>query len=490
MMLNGATDDQGNEKANTGEGRRPRLWEALIPLVGLIVVLVIHLQVLGLEDPHIAIILGIAMAAGMGLLLGYSWDSLEDGLVEGIQVGMKAILILMVVGMLIATWIASGIVPLLIDYGLALLNPSIFYVAACLISSVVSLATGSSWTTAGTVGVALIGVANGLGLSEPIAAGAVVSGAYFGDKMSPLSDSTNLAPAVVGAELFSHIRHMFYTTVPSMLISLLIYAVIGLSAAQSASDTESIAGIRETLAGNFNLSPWLLIAPAMVVVMVWKKWPALPSLFGATVIGIILGVVIQKSEIASLAGSAFAGYESSTGNAQVDELLSKGGLDGMMWTISLIFCALGYGGIMMKTRMLETIANGILKFATSTWKLVAATNISCIIMNLAASDQYLAITVPGKMFREAYTRAGLTARNLSRSLEDAGTLTSPLVLWNTCGATMKQYLGVSPVAFAPFAFFNWICPILSVVIAAAGWGIEKMDDLKESADETSGTDSM
>lgn len=471
-------------QTNQGSQRKPRIWEAFIPLVCLVFFLVIHLQVLKMEDPHLAIMLGVAVAAGMGLFLGYPWSALEDGLVEGIQVGMKAVLILMVVGMLISTWIAAGVVPLLIHYGLALLNPKIFYVAACLICSVVSLATGSSWTTAGTVGVALIGVASGLGLSESVAAGAIVSGAYFGDKLSPLSDSTNLAPAVVGAELFAHIRHMLFTTLPAMGIALVLYGLMGLFVETQTTDTARIEALRSALATHFNLSPWLLLAPISVLIMVWKKLPALPSLFVATVFGVILGLVVQGRSLHDLVGWAFSGYASSSGHAEIDELLSKGGLEGMMWTISLVFCALGFGGIMMKTHMLETIALWILKYATSNWKLVGATNLSCILMNLTASDQYLAISVPGKMFRQAFLRRGLDPLNLSRALEDAGTLTSPLILWNTCGATMKQYLGVSPFAFAPFAFFNWLSPIISIISARFGWGIKPLHNPAMPTTET------
>ena len=466
-------DDSGSPA-----GHRPSIGIAIIPLISLIIFLYILLRVFEISDPHLAIVFGTGVAVIVALIQGYKWSDLEDGLVEGIQIGLKAVLILMVVGMLIATWIAAGVVPLMIDYGLALMHPSYFYVAGCAICAVVSMATGSSWTTAGTVGVALIGVAQGLGLSEAIAAGAIVSGAYFGDKLSPLSDSTNLAPAVAGSELFSHIRHMLYTTIPSITVSLIIYALIGFFSDRATAELESVNQIRATLAGHFNLSPWLLVAPVIVVVMVWRKLPALPALFAASLIGIVMGVIFQETPVRDMMNYAFAGYSSGTGVAEVDDLLNKGGLSEMMWTVSLIFCALGFGGVMMKSRMLEAIALGILRFATNPWKLVGATNLSCVVMNLATADQYLAIAVPGKMFRQAYSRMGLAAKNLSRSLEDAGTLTSPLVFWNTCGATMRQYLGVDPMTYAPFAFFNWLSPIFSVVMAFFGWGLHKSDQEK------------
>lgn len=485
-------ESKSTHSDNMGEdgvtmGRKPGLVVSLIPLVALVFFLYMQLQVFGLEDPHLAILGGAAVAALMGIILGFKWKTIEDGIVEGIQVGMNAILILMVVGILIATWIASGVVPYLIDLGLGLLHPSIFYVASCAICAVVSLATGSSWTTAGTVGVALMGIASGLGMSEAVAAGAIVSGAYFGDKLSPMSDSTNLAPAVVGVELFTHIRHMLYTTLPAIIISLIIYGFMGLLAENKSGDVERITAIRDVLQSEFKLGPVLLLAPAMVLVMVWRKFPALPSLFLASVFGGILGIAIQGSAISELIQSAFVGYSGESGNSEVDDLLNKGGMDGMMWTVSLILCALGFGGVMMKTYMLETIALSILRFATNTVKLVAATNISCVLMNLIASDQYLAIAVPGKMFRKAFEKAGLAPQNLSRCLEDAGTLTSPLVFWNTCGATMTKFLGVSPLAYGPFAFFNWISVLISIILAATGIGMKELEKKESNDDGTTQT---
>ncbi len=459
---------------SSDEIKKPNLIISIIPLLSLILFLYLILQVFGLGDPHMAIIAGAGVAAGIGLINGYKWEILEEGIAEGIQVGLKAILILMVVGILIATWIASGIVPFLIDMGLGLLHPKIFYVASCAICAVISLATGSSWTTAGTVGVALMGVGSGLGINEAIAAGAIVSGSYFGDKLSPLSDSTNLAPAVAGTDLFTHIRHMLYTTVPAISISLVAYFFIGILSEFNTSQISDISEIRNVIQSNYKLSPILIIAPSLVLIMIWKKAPALPSLFIASLIGILLGIFYQGVEPSKMLYYAFNGFDGDSGSDKVNELLNKGGLSEMMWTISLIFCALGFGGIMMKTHMLEVIALAILKLATSTGKLIGATNMSCIIMNLVAADQYLAIAVPGKMFKSAFTKKGLAPQNLSRCLEDAGTLTSPLIFWNTCGATMKNFLGVAPHVFAPYAFFNWLSPIISLLLAFTGWGITKV----------------
>lgn len=459
------------ETKESEKGNKPKLIVALIPLIGLVIILYIFLKEFEIADPHLAIIAGCALAAIVGLTQGYKWKDIEDGILEGIQVGMSAVLILMVVGILIASWIASGIVPLLIDLGLSFLAPKYFYVAACLICSLISLATGSSWTTAGTVGIALMGIAEGLGMSPAITAGAVVSGAYFGDKLSPLSDSTNLAPAVAGSELFVHIRYMLYTTIPAITISLILYLIIGLTGEPKSADVEKITIIQTTLQSEFKLTPILLVAPVFVCFMVWRKFPALPSLFFASLIGFVLAVVIQGTSFTDVMSYAFSGYSGESGNSDVDDLINKGGLEGMMWTISLIFCALSFGGIMMRTRMLETIALAILTVATTTLRLVGATNISCIVMNIIASDQYLAIAVPGKMFKEAYAKRGLAPENLSRTLEDSGTLTSPLILWNTCGATMKECLGVTPWVFGPFAFFNLLCPLISIILAATGWKI-------------------
>jgi NhaC family Na+:H+ antiporter len=431
---------------------------------------------------HMPLILASVVAALVGLRLGHPWKEMEEGIVRGIAVALKAILILMVVGMLIGTWIVSGIVPALIDSGLRLLSPSYFLLAACVVCSVVSLATGSSWTTAGTVGVALIGVGEGLGISPPMTAGAIVSGAYFGDKMSPLSDSTNLAPAVAGSELFEHIRYMLYTTLPALLVSLVLFGFLGWSAQQGSIDGSRVTAIRSVLAANFNLSPALLLAPALVIVVVALRVAALPALLGGTLLGGLMALWMQDSSLDQVLEVAQRGFVADTGSELVDELLTRGGLESMMSTVALVVCALTFGGIMERTGSLRTLAEVILRLARSTGSLVLATAASCIGTNIIAPDQYLSIIVPGRMYRESYEQRGLHPKLLSRTLEDAGTLSSPLVPWNTCGAFMSTALMVSSASYLPYAFVNLLTPVIAVSIAFSGFRIAKLPESASSSD--------
>ena len=455
--------------------RKATLGEALIPIVSLIVVLAVSLIKFG-ADPHIPLILGAIVAGLVGVFrLGFTWSELEEGVLDAIRMAMQAILILMVVGTLIGTWILSGTVPAMIYWGLDILSPGIFLVATTIICSIVSLATGSSWTTAGTVGIALIGIGQGLGMPASLVAGAIISGAYFGDKMSPLSDTTNLAPAMAGSTLFDHIKHMIYTTGPALLISLIIYGVIGMKYAGKELDLSQIALIKDTLQGSFNtLSPVLLIPPVVVILMVVFKVPALPGLITGTILGGLFAFVFQGSSISEIIEAAHYGFVSETGVSAVDELLTRGGLDSMMWTVSLILCALTFGGILEKTGMLEAIAKSLLVFAKGNFGLVLTTLISCIFVNLVTGEQYLSIVLPGRMYKDEYIKRGLHPKNLSRALEDSGTLTSPLIPWNTCGAYMAVTLGISPLAYLPFAFLNLINPLVSLFLAATGITMTKL----------------
>ena len=458
----------------------PKLWHAWIPVLALIGFLIGNALLHDGEewDPHIPLILAAAVASIVGLFLGNSWKEIENGIVEGISVGMKAILILCVIGVMIGTWIASGIVPIMIYYGLQILHPSIFLVAGCLICCVVSVATGSSWTTVGTVGIALVGIAEGLGVPLPMAAGAIISGSYFGDKMSPLSDSTNLAPAVAGAELFEHIRHMLFTTVPALAIALLLYGILGWRGFAGEASAESMDAILSVLNTAFDLNPLLLLPPLLIVIVVVGRIPALPSLLVAALLGGVLAVGFQNVSLKEILDIAQWGYTSATGNATVDELLHRGGLDSMMYTVSLILCALTFGGVMERCGFLAAIAVAILRLARSTGSLVAATVGTCMGMNVAAADQYLSIIVPGRMYREDYERKGLHAKNLSRTLEDAGTLSSPLIYWNSCGMYMKETLMVSPLAYFPYCFLNLFTPLIAIALAYTGWGIAKIHEEK------------
>jgi NhaC family Na+:H+ antiporter len=449
------------------------LGHAFIPIIVLMVVLSVSILVFG-ADPHIPLLVASIVAAFVAIFgLGYTWEEVEKGAIETIQLSMQAILILMIIGTLIGAWILSGTVPAMIYYGLQILSPSIFLIATLVICSIVSLATGTSWGTAGTIGVALMGVGQGLGIPAPIVAGCIVSGAYFGDKMSPLSDTTNLAPAMAGSTLFEHIGYMVYTTGPTYLICLVLYGLIGAKYAGSSLDTGSIDMILNAIAGNFNITPLLLLPPVIVIVLIALKIPAIPGLLSGTVLGGIFAVIFQGSTLGDIIDATHYGVTVETGVELVDDLLSGGGLDGMMWTVSLILLAMVFGGIMERTGMLQAIGNAILKFAVNTGSLVTATILTSLAVNILAADQYLAIVIPGRMYKSVYEERGLEPRLLSRTLEDAGTLTSALIPWNTCGAFMHTALGISPMQFAPYAFLNFLNPIVAIVLAFTGIGIKQ-----------------
>jgi len=443
---------------------------SLIPILALVAMLIVMVVVLD-QDVQMGLVGGCIVAAAIGVLaLGYTWEELEKGILKTIDMGMQACIILMIIGILIGSWILSGIVPTLIFYGLKLINPAIFLAVAMVICSIVSLATGSSWTTAGTVGIALIGVAHGLGIPAPIAAGAIISGAYFGDKMSPLSDTTNLAPAMAGANLFDHVKHMVYTTGPSYVIAFVLYLVVGFKYKGSA-DIQLVTDILNVLESNFKITPILLIPPVLVILMVVFKVPAIPGLIGGVVLGGIFAMITQGYDYGTVLDVMENGFamevaeNASAAEAMVGDLLNRGGMQSMMWTISLIICALSFGGIMEATGMLESIAKSLLKFAKNTGSLVLITIFSCVFINVIAADQYLAIVLPGRMFKDEFARRHLAPRNLSRTLEDGGTLTSPLVPWNTCGAFMASALQVETVAYLPYCFLNLINPIVAIVLA-------------------------
>jgi len=445
----------------------PSLLVSLIPVAVLIGLLAASVAFFGDASSaganQIALVLASGVGTLIGLLHGHSWRSLERGIVEGISLAMGAIIILLMVGALVGSWILGGIVPTMIYYGLGLLTPAVYYPAACVICSLVSLATGSSWTTAGTVGVALIGIAAAQDLHVGLAAGAIISGAYFGDKMSPLSDTTNLAPAMAGTDLFTHIRHMAWTTTPSWLMAVALFAVIG---------------------------PHMLLPVVLVLGMVAMKVPAYPALLVGALVGCLFGIVFQPQAVLAFvdspglpAGAAllkgawialFNGFTLSSGNAALDDLLTRGGMSGMLNTVWLILVAMMFGAVMETTGMLQQIAASILGMVRGTGTLVAATLATALGMNFVASDQYIAIVLPGRMFRAEYARRRLHPKNLSRALEDAGTLTSALVPWNTCGAFMAQTLGVATFAYAPFAFFNLLNPLVSMAYGFTGFTIERI----------------
>ncbi len=462
------------------EKREPSLAVSLIPAVCLIALLGVSIAVLEASG-HVPLIAATAIAACVAVVaLGHSWEDLERGMIESIKHALPAVLILMAVGLLIGVWIASGVVPLLIFYGLKIIAPSYFLAASCLVCGMISLAVGSSWSTAATAGLALVGVGQVLGLPPGMTAGAVVSGAYFGDKLSPLSDTTNLAAASAGTDLFTHIRHMLYTTVPGLLISLAIYLVLGFQQAMQAGDTSAAyAEMTGTLASAFDLTPWLLAAPAVVLYLILRKTPPLPALLAGAFIGCILLLVFQPQNAPEGVGTVisvlFGGFASDTGVAAVDELLSRGGLTSMLETIALIICAFAFGGVMEASGMLGRLTKSVLALAKSSGSLIAATVASGVGLNILTADQYLAVVLPGRMYRAAYAERGLAPQNLSRAIEDSATMTSPLVPWNTCGAYMSSVLGVATLTYLPFAFLNLIGPLISILYGLTGFTITKAE---------------
>lgn len=423
-------------------------------------------------DPQIPILLGIVATALMGKFIGFRWADLEEGLLNGIRIGLSSMIILMLVGMLIGTWILSGTVPVMVHMGLQTLAPAIFLVAAMVICSVVSLATGTSWGTVGTVGLALIGIGEGLGIPMPLVAGAIISGAFFGDKMSPLSDTTNLASAVAGVSLFSHIRHMSTTTVPAMLIAGGLYAVLGLRYADNALDLTTISAITRNLEASFTLNPWLLAPAVLVMGLAILRVPAIPSLFLGVMAGGLLAILAQGASLQDVFVAMQSGYVSQTGFAAVDNLLTRGGLNGMMWTISLVFLALAFGGMLERTRALETVLESVLNRIKGRGGLITSTVMTSMGVNALAGDPYLSIALPGRMYAPAYAKAGLSGRNLSRAIEDGGTLVSPLIPWNSGGAYCAAMLGVATLAYVPFAFANWLTPMISMAYGLTGLYVE------------------
>jgi NhaC family Na+:H+ antiporter len=449
---------------------------ALIPIVATVAALS-YAVLVHEAAPHIPLIFGTIVAATVAItMLGIPWGELEDGMRATLTATLQAILILMVVGTLIGLWILSGTIPAMIYYGLQILSPSIFLVATFFICCVVSLATGTSWGTAGTVGIALTGIGIGLDVPPGMVAGAVVSGAYFGDKLSPLSDTTNLSPAVSGSSLFAHVKHMLYTTLPAFAIAAVIYGVLGLKFAGRALDAERINVILDALRTNFAISPWLLIPPLVVIGLITLKVPALPGLITGSVVGALFAAIFQRASVGAIITAAHYGFEIDSGVAAVDRLLNRGGLDKMMWTVSLIICALVFGGVLEKTGMLEAVGKKVFAAAKSTGSLVLSTVVACLGTNILAADQYLAIVLPGRLFKDEYTKRGLAPKNLSRALEGGGTVTSALIPWNTCGAFMAATLGVSTGAFAPFAFFNLLVPVINIIYGYTGFAVAKLED--------------
>ena len=570
--------------------KRPSFLLALVPIIFLVSIL--GLNVLWYGDGsssgpnQIALLLSAGVAALIGLYLNFRWAEMKEGIIKSISSTLMAIIILLLIGALAGTWVLSGIVPAMVYYGLQILNPEIFLFASCVVSSIVSLATGSSWSTIATVGVALLGIGHAMDIHEGLTAGAIISGAYFGDKMSPLSDTTNLAPAMAGTDLFTHIRHMAWTTIPSIILTLIIFLIIGFSIDHSVTNS-GMDNILRAIDNKFDISPFLFIVPAVVIFMIIRKVPAIPSLLVGTLLGGVAAIIFQPNiveeagaktkleieipdvhryEIAwkDIEGNPIAhdvvgkiedennippgsyimevnapdnitGYalikvprygeivdfsapiklqkagiplnstaeirfkrqnyavssymavlnamtvkiDLSSENAALEKLIAGKGMEGMLSTIWLIICAMAFGGVMETVGLLQRITEAIISIAKSRGGLIGATAGTCVFFNATASDQYLAIVVPGRMYANTYRKRGLKPENLSRTLEDSGTVTSVLVPWNTCGATQSSQLSVETMVYAPFCFFNIISPIITVIYGIIGFKVPRIDEDKK-----------
>lgn len=471
------------------------IWEALIPVVALVGMLAYNIYVFGDDalsgSNQFILLMGASVAAIVGFFNQVSYKQMLAEVAENVKSTTGALLILLMVGSLAGTWLISGIIPTMIYYGLQILNPTIFLAACVVICAIISIATGSSWTTSATVGIALVGIGETLGISLGMTAGAVLSGAYFGDKMSPLSDTTNLAPAMAGGELFDHIRYMALTTVPTISITLLAFIIIGLNI-----DPTGVPNISDKLTAiesAFTISPWLFLVPIAVIVMIIRKTPPLIALLIGTLLGGVAAIIAQPDIVMSVSGEETLNFKAAykgimnamtidtsveTSSAVLNDLFTSGGMAGMLGTIWLIVCAMVFGGVMDAIGALARISQALLSLAKTTFGLFASTVASCLALNVTASDQYLAIVVPGKMFKKAYEDRELAPENLSRTLEDSGTVTSVLVPWNTCGAYQSGVLGVPVVDYFVFAIFNWLSPIMTLIFAGLHIKIKSLTSTK------------
>lgn len=472
-------------------GRKIPMWQCLLVILVMVGLLMWSILVDDGGEPHVALILAAAFAAIIAGINGWKWAYLEQAILASINRTMQACIILAIVGGMIASWMAAGTIPSMMYFGIKVISPKIFLLTSCILCSIVSLATGSSWSTAGSMGVALIGVGVALGFPEAMTAGAVVSGAYFGDKMSPLSDTTNLAPAMAGANLFDHIKHMIYTTGTSMVIALVAYAVMGfMYSSNNTPDMSTLDEIMEFIKNSSKVSILALIPPVFVICAVALKLPAIPALIGGVFIGVPFmfwnKAAVESAQGLSLKNCIFTTLNNGIELAVVPEdasliieklgsLLSCEGIQGMFWTISIILFAMCFGGIVDATGVMGTFAGLLLKVAKGRGGLVLATEFSCLVVNAICCDQYLSLVIPGRMFKEAFEDMKLAPKNLSRCLEDSGTITSNFFGWNTCGATMRNFLGVDS-GYIPYAILNWVNPLVSIIFGYTGITMTEMTD--------------
>ena len=477
------------------ENKELNIWEALIPIILLVGMLAYNVFIYGDDalsgSNQFILLMGASAAAVVGFFNKVSYKRMIEEVSNNVKSTTGALLILLFVGALAGTWLISGVIPTMIYYGLKILNPTIFLPATVVICAIISIATGSSWTTSATVGIALIGIGAALEVPLGMVAGAVLSGAYFGDKMSPLSDTTNLAPAMAGTDLFTHIRYMTYTTVPTITITLIVFIIIGFTIDTSGSaDTTSIL---ESINESFYISPWLFLVPAVVIFLIIRKTQPLIALLIGTLLGAIFALIFQPDIVMKITNSDTLTFKSGyqgvmnamtvdtsieTSSTELNDLFSSGGMSGMLGTIWLIICAMVFGGVMDAIGALARISSALLKMADSVFGLFASTVATCLALNVTASYQYLAIVVPGKMFSKAYEEKGLAPENLSRTLEDSGTVTSVLVPWNTCGAYQSGVLGVSVADYFIYAIFNYLSPFMTLLFAAFNIKIRQLSDKK------------
>ena len=468
----------------SANGALPSVWLSMIPIVVLVTLLYFAVGTFGTDTlsgaSQLALLFAGAVAAALSIgVYRLSWTAIERSIVSGIGDVMPSVLILLVIGALSGAWMVSGIVPGFIYYGMGIIHPKFFLATACAVCAVVSIMTGSSWTTIATIGLALIGIGRAQGFEDGVVAGAIVSGAYFGDKMSPLSDTTVLTASVTRTPLFTHIRYMMWTTVPAMILTLAIFTVLGLS--HETISTEQMARIGAGLASKFDISLWVFVVPVLTVVMIVLKTPSLIALFVSAVLGAVFAVMFQpdalkevagggseiKGVVKALYGTASFGFADKT----LADLTESGGMAGMLNTVWLIICAMVFGGVMKVCRMLESITMRLVRLIRGRTSMVSATVASGSFFNVVLADQYLAILLTGSMYMPIYQGKGYELRLLSRTTEDAVTVTSPLVPWSTCGMTQATMLSVPTIVYLPYSFFNLLCPLFTLALAATGIGI-------------------
>lgn len=470
--------------------KKPTLAQALTPIIFMVVALALGYGVFKINAE--SIIISSAFIAGIiALRLGYTWEDMQNAIIEKIASALPATLILWSVGLLIGALVYSGAVPMIIYYGVQMINPKLILVTAFLSSAILSIVTGTSWGAAGTIGVAMMGIAGGLGVSLPATAGAVVSGAFFGDKLSPLSDTTNLAPMAAGSELYEHIKHMLYTTVPASLVALVVYLFVGFSASGDLVRPQSVQLMMDQLDAMFNFNIVLLLPFILVILGSVKKWPTIPTMLGTSLLTVVLGAVVQGFNVVDGFTSLISGFDitmtgfTGTPTEEVIKLINRGGVASVTSTTVLIFCAMGFAGIVSVSGMLDVVLDLLMSKVKSTAGIIISTIVSCFTVAFVTGSSYLSILVPGELFKDVYPKKNLHPKNLSRTLEDSGTVLVPLIPWSAAGAYMAATLGVDTLEYLPWAIMNYSGMIFAIIFAITGFGIAKLDKNETKKDEKS-----